>query len=105
MKFLKKDASEGTFVSETVLHAALSHPEISFRFLRDGKQQFLTPGDGDLRSTVYAVLGREFARDLLPVDGGSELYKVTGLVRPGPAAPAAVPSISSSTDAMSRTAR
>ena len=68
MKFLKKDASEGTFVSETVLHAALSHPEISFRFLRDGKQQFLTPGDGDLRSTVYAVLGREFARDLLPVD-------------------------------------
>lgn len=82
MKFLKKDASEGTFVSETVLHAALSHPEISFRFLRDGKQQFLTPGDGDLRSTVYAVLGREFARDLLPVDGGSELYKVTGLVTP-----------------------
>ena len=60
----EKDASEGTFVSETVLHAALSHPEISFRFLRDGKQQFLTPGDGDLRSTVYAVLGREFARDL-----------------------------------------
>ncbi len=66
--------------SETVLHAALSHPEISFRFLRDGKQQFVTPGDGDLRSAVYAVLGREFARDLLPVDGGSELYQVTGLV-------------------------
>ncbi len=82
MKFLKKDSSEGTFVAETVLHAALSHPEISFHFLRDGKQQFLTPGDGDLRSTVYAVLGREFARDLLPVDGGSELYKVTGLVTP-----------------------
>ena len=66
MKFLKKDASEGTFVAETVLHAALSHPEISFRFLRDGKQQYVTPGDGDLRSAVYAVLGREFARDLLP---------------------------------------
>ena len=73
MKFLKKDASEGTFVAETVLHAALSHPEISFRYLRDGKQQYVTPGDGDLRSAVYAVLGREFARDLLPVDGGSEL--------------------------------
>ena len=82
MKFLKKDASEGTFVAETVLHAALSHPEISFRFLRDGKQQYVTPGDGDLRSAVYAVLGREFARDLLPVDGGSELYRVTGLVTP-----------------------
>ena len=82
MKFLKKDASESTFVAETVLHAALSHPEISFRFLRDGKQQYVTPGDGDLRSAVYAVLGREFARDLLPVDGGSELYHVTGLVTP-----------------------
>ena len=82
MKFLKKDASEGTFVSETVLHAALSHPEISFRFTKDGKQQFVTPGDGSLRSTVYAVLGREFARDLLDVDGGDELYRVTGLVTP-----------------------
>ena len=82
MKFLKKDASEGTFVAETVLHAALSHPEISFRYLRDGKQQYVTPGDGDLRSAVYAVLGREFARDLLPVDGSSELYHVTGLVTP-----------------------
>lgn len=82
MKFLKKDASEGTYVAETVLHAALSHPEISFRFLRDGKQQYLTPGDGDLRSTVYAVLGREFARDLLPVDGSSGLYHVTGLITP-----------------------
>ena len=69
-------------MAETVLHAALSHPEISFRFLRDGKQQYVTPGDGDLRSAVYAVLGREFARDLLPVDGGSELYHVTGLVTP-----------------------
>lgn len=63
-------------------HAALSHPEISFRYLRDGKQQYVTPGDGDLRSAVYAVLGREFARDLLPVDGGSELYHVTGLATP-----------------------
>ena len=69
-------------MAETVLHAALSHPEISFRYLRDGKQQYVTPGDGDLRSAVYAVLGREFARDLLPVDGGSELYHVTGLVTP-----------------------
>lgn len=42
----------------------------------------MTPGDGDLRSAVYAVLGREFARDLLPVDGGSELYHVTGLATP-----------------------
>ncbi len=82
MKFLKKDASEGTYVAETVLHAALSHPEISFRLIREGKQQFLTPGDGNLRSAVYAVLGREFARDLLPVDGGNGVYHITGLITP-----------------------
>ncbi|WP_300249250.1 DNA mismatch repair endonuclease MutL [uncultured Subdoligranulum sp.] len=82
MKFLKKDATEGTYVSEAVLHEALAHPEISFRFLRDGKQQFLTPGDGDLRSAVYAVLGREFARDLLAVEGESGVYRVTGLITP-----------------------
>lgn len=82
MKFLKKDVSEGTFVAGIVLHEALSHPEIAFRFLRDGKQQFMTPGDGQLRSAAYAVLGREFARDLLPLDGDGGVYKVTGLVTP-----------------------
>ncbi len=82
MKFLKKDASEGSYVADAVLHEALAHPEISFRFLKDGKQQFLTPGDGDLRSAVYAVMGREFARDLLPVEGGSGVYRVTGLITP-----------------------
>ncbi len=82
MKFLKKDVSEGTFVADIVLHEALSHPEIAFRFLRDGKQQFMTPGDGQLRSAAYAVLGRELARDLLPLDGDGGVYKVTGLVTP-----------------------
>lgn len=82
MKFLKKDVSEGTFVADVVLHEALSHPEIAFRFLRDGKQQFMTPGDGQLRSAAYAVLGREFARDLLPLDGDGGVYKVTGLITP-----------------------
>ncbi len=82
MKFLKKDASEGTFVAEAALHAALSHPEISFCFVRDGRQQFLTPGDGSLRSAVYATLGREFARDLLDVAGGTALYRVQGLITP-----------------------
>ena len=45
-------------MADIVLHEALSHPEIAFRFLRDGKQQFMTPGDGQLRSAAYAVLGR-----------------------------------------------
>ncbi len=82
MKFLKKDASEGTFVADVVLHTALSHPEISFRFEREGKLQFVTPGDGKLISAVHAAVGRDFARDLLPVEGELGVYQVTGLVTP-----------------------
>ncbi len=82
MKFLKKDSSEGTFVADVVNHAALSHPEISFKFLREGKVQYVAPGDGKLMSAAYAVLGREFARGLLAVDDASGNYHVCGLVTP-----------------------
>ena len=82
MKFLKKDASEGTFVADVVNHAALSHPEIRFKFVREGKVQYVTPGDGKLRSAVYTVLGKEFARDLLDVDGTMSQYTLKGLVTP-----------------------
>lgn len=61
MKFLKKDVSEGTFVADVVLHAALSHPEISFRFIREGKQQFVTPGDGVLRSAERPLFAAGFS--------------------------------------------
>lgn len=82
MKFLKKDATEGTYVSETVTRIALSHPEVSISFIREGKLLYKTPGDGNLLNTVYAVLGREFARDLLSVQEASGNYKVTGLITP-----------------------
>ena len=48
MKFLKKDTSEGNYVADVVTQLALSHPEVSFKFVRDGKPQFQTPGDGKL---------------------------------------------------------
>ena len=82
MKFLKKDVSEGTFVADVVLHAALSHPEVSFRFMREGKQQFVTPGDGSLRSAAYAALGRNFSRDLVETEHTSGAYRVHGLITP-----------------------
>ena len=82
MKFLKKDASEGAFVGETVSRVALSHPEVSISFIREGKQLYKTPGDGSLKSAVYAVLGRDFAKDLLPVQDESGGYRVSGLVTP-----------------------
>ena len=80
MKFLKKDSSEGTFVADIVGHVALSHPEVSFKFIREGKLQYVTPGDGQLRSAAYAVLGREFSRDLVEVDNREGVYRVCGLI-------------------------
>ena len=82
MKFLKKDSSEGTFVSDTVTHVALSHPEVSVKFIREGKLQYVTPGDGRLRGAVYAVLGREFSRDLIELKNQEGVYRITGLVTP-----------------------
>ena len=82
MKFLKKDSSEGTFVADTVTHVALSHPEVSVKFIREGKLQYVTPGDGQLRGAAYAVLGREFSRDLIELENQEGVYHITGLVTP-----------------------
>ena len=82
MKFLKKDSSEGTFVSDTVTHVALSHPEVGVKFIREGKLQYVTPGDGQLRGAAYAVLGREFSRDLIELKNQEGVYRITGLVTP-----------------------
>lgn len=67
MKFLKKDQSEANYVQDVVLRLAMSHPEISFQFIKDEKEQFRTPGNGDLLTTVHALQGATFAKDLLPV--------------------------------------
>ena len=82
MKFLKKDSSEGTFVSDTVTHVALSHLEVSVKFIREGKLQYVTPGDGQLRGAAYAVLGREFSRDLIELKNQEGVYRITGLITP-----------------------
>ncbi len=78
MKFLKKDVAEGNSVGAILDHIALSHPEISVRFIRDGKQVFATPGDGKLMSAIYAVCGRDFASTLIPVEGELAGIKVSG---------------------------
>ena len=80
LKFMKKDMAEGAAVFAAVQNAALSHPEVSFRFLRDGREDLITPGDGQLRSAIYAVLGREVALGLIPAKGGGEEIGVEGFV-------------------------
>ena len=79
MKFLKKDVSEANAAAAVVERIALSHPEIAFKLIRDGKQSLMTPGDGKINTTVYSVLGREFAGTLMGVDGGLDGIGVKGL--------------------------
>ena len=67
-------------MADIVAHVALSHPEVSFKFVREGKLQYVTPGDGKLRSAAYAVLGREFSRDLMELDNQEGVYRVWGLI-------------------------
>lgn len=68
MKFLKKDVSEANSVAGVVDRIALSHPEISFRFIREGKETLFTPGDGKLIHTIRSVYGKDFAAGVLSVD-------------------------------------
>lgn len=72
LKFMKRDATEGAAAFAAVQHVAMSHPEISFRFIREERQDLLTPGDGKLQSAVYAVLGREMALGFLPCKSSGE---------------------------------
>ena len=78
LKFMKKDAAEGAAVFAAVQRVALSHPELSVKFIRDGKQELLTPGDGQLKSAVYAVMGRDIALGFLPVKGSGEGMSAEG---------------------------
>lgn len=80
MKFLKKDVTEGNQVAGIVDRMAISHPEISFRFIRDGKQVLITSGNGDLKSTVYSVLGKEMSDSLMSVDYSFNDMRLTGFV-------------------------
>lgn len=80
MKFLKKDVQEGNAVAAVVERVALSHPEISFQFIREGQTRIHTPGDGKLLSAIHAVYGREFTRDLAAVDYTTGQIHVEGYI-------------------------
>ena len=78
LKFLKSDRAEASACVQTALRCALGRPEVSVRLIRDGKEEFFSPGDGKAASCVYALLGRELAKDLLPVAGDEGDMAVQG---------------------------
>jgi len=80
MKFLKKDATEAGYVQDICLKIALSHPHISFRLIKDGKQVLFTPGDGKLISAIHSALGKEFADTLIPLSYSFEGLSAEGYI-------------------------
>ena len=79
MKFMKSDTVEGGRVAAAVQQQALAHPEVAFKFIRDGKQMLSTPGTGGLEAAVYCVYGRECAK-MIKVESRWESYSLTGFV-------------------------
>ncbi len=80
LKFMKSDRAEGSWCMQQAARVALGRPDISIRCVKDGKEEFFTPGDGRAESAVYALLGRPAALAMLPVDGENEGVRVTGFV-------------------------
>lgn len=78
--FMKKDVTEGNAVSKIVQKTALSHPEVSFKFIRDGKLEFNSSGDGNIYSAIYAVYGKDFANDMVAVKYSSDGIEIGGFV-------------------------
>ncbi len=79
-KFMKKDVTEANAVSQILQKITMSHPEVSFKLIRDNRIEFNSSGDGELYSAVYAVYGRDFAHDLISVDYIHEKVHVKGYV-------------------------
>ena len=80
LKFMRKDSAETAAVAGLMQHLALSHPDVSFKFIKDGTETLHTPGDGKLDSAIYAALGRDFARSLVAVEGRGDGVAVSGFV-------------------------
>ncbi len=79
-KFLKSESTEGSYVFDVVEHLALSHPEISFKFLLNGKEKLMTSGNGSLSDTIYQIYGRTIASNVLDIDYEDEKVKITGFI-------------------------
>ncbi len=80
MKFMKRDSIEGSAILDTVRRLAVAHPEVSFRVIKDGEEQLHTSGDGQLLGAIYAVFGRQTAKDMIPVRSAFDKNALTGFV-------------------------
>ncbi len=79
-KFLKSPLTEGNYVTDVMEKLAISHPDISFRLINNGREIFSTPGSGSLKDTIYQIYGKEITSELIPVDEETDHYHLTGYV-------------------------
>ncbi len=79
-KFLKSESTEGSYVFDVVEHLALSHPEISFKFLLNGKEKLLTSGGGSLSDTIYQIYGRQIASNILDIQYSDANIEINGFI-------------------------
>ena len=80
MKFLKKDTTEAGYIADIVEKFVLSHPDVSFRFINNGKQVLFSAGDGSMVNAIYTVYGKDYARSVLPIDYGDSVIRATGYI-------------------------
>lgn len=86
MHFLKRDMSEAAMVTDIMERFILSYPEISFRYVIDGKDKYFTAGDGNLTGAIYAVYGKNYVNSMIPINYETEILKITGAIGKGDAA-------------------
>ena len=79
-KFMKTDRAESSAIASAVLRCALSHPEVSIRFIKEGKTEYHTPGDSRVDSCIYSLLGRDFASGLIKAESLIEDVGVSGFI-------------------------
>ena len=79
-KFLKKDFTETGYIEDVITRAALVHPEISFKLINTGKTTISTNGNGDIKSVVYSIFGKEIAEEIIPIEYEYEYIKVKGVI-------------------------
>lgn len=83
LKFLKKDSTEGGYITDIITKFILSHPEISFKLVINGNEKLYSAGDGSIENAVYTVYGKDYAKNMRSVNYENEGIKVTGLVGTG----------------------
>ena len=79
-KFLKSTNTEAGYISDIVNRLAISHPEISFRFINQGKTMLFTNGNGNEKDALYQIYGRDVASNLIKIDYNTDAFSVNGYV-------------------------